>query len=125
MTASMKIKGLLAGVATFALIGTAMAQGAAVDKSKSAPVGAGQQSTQGTPMGTTGTPGGGTMPNQPTMNSGTAVAPSTMPSSSMNTSSGGSTAGSTMSTDTTMASNTGGRKMKHKMKHRRARADRN
>jgi hypothetical protein len=118
MTASMKIKGLLAGVVTFALIGTAMAQGATTDKSKSAPIGAGQQSTQGTPMGTTGTPGGAPA-MKPSMNSSTAAAPS----SSMTTSSGGSAAGSTMSSDTSMASNTGARQTK--MKHRRARADRN
>jgi hypothetical protein len=121
MTASMKIKGLLAGAATFALIGTAMAQGTPPDKSKSAPVGAGQQSTQGTPMGTTGTPGGAPA-MKPSMNSGTAAAPSSsMPSSSMTTSSGGNAAGSAMSSDTSMASNTGGRNMKQ----RRARADRN
>lgn len=119
MTASMKFKGLLAGVATFALIGTAMAQGAAVDKSKSAPVGAGQQSTQGTPMGTTGTPGGAPA-MKPSTNSGTAAAPSSsMPSSNMTTS-GGSAAGSTMSSDTPMAANTGTRTTQ-----RRARADRN
>lgn len=117
MTASMKIKGLLAGVATFALIGTAMAQGVPTDKSKSAPIGAGQQSTQGTPMGTTGTPAGGAPAMKPSMNTGTAAAPST----STTTSSGGSAAGSTMSSDTSMAANTGARKKTQ----RRARADRN
>ena len=54
MTASQQIKGLLAGVATFALIGTAIAQGTPPDPTRSAPVGAGQQSSQQTPMGTTG-----------------------------------------------------------------------
>lgn len=116
MTASMKLKGLLAGIATVGLIGTAMAQGAAVDKSKSAPVGAGQQSTQGTPMGTTGTPGGAPG-GAPAMNPSTAAAPATMPSSSMTTSSGGSAAGSTMTNDTAMAA--------PNRTQRRARADRN
>lgn len=60
MTASKHLKGLLAGVATVALLGTAMAQGNPPNPAvKSAPVGAGQQSTQQTPMGTTGTPTGG------------------------------------------------------------------
>ena len=59
MTASKQFKGLLAGVAAVTLIGTAMAQGTPPNPAiKSAPVGAGQQSTQKTPMGDTGTPTG-------------------------------------------------------------------
>lgn len=114
MTASKKLKVLLAGVATFALIGTAFAQGTPPDASKSAPVGAGQRSTQGTPMGTTGTPvGGGATASQPTT-SGNTTAAAPAPSTS-----GGSTAGSTMTADNSMA------KAPRKGMQRKARADRN
>lgn len=59
MSASHQIKGLLAGLATVAAMGTAFAQGTPPNPNVSNPaVGAGQQSSQGTPMGTTGTQGG-------------------------------------------------------------------
>ena len=86
MTASTKIRGLLAGVAGIALIGAAIAQGTPPNPaSNNAPTGAGQQSSQSTPMGTTGTPaGGGTAAAGGTSGSGamgptgsTAAAPST------------------------------------------------
>jgi hypothetical protein len=115
MTASNQLKSLLAGVATVALIGSAMAQGNPPNPAvKSAPVGAGQQSSQGTPMGTTGTPAGGgaaTAAGSTSTNTGSA--------STSGTTSGASSAGSTMSsstTDTTMAASSG---------KRRVRADRN
>lgn len=60
MTASNTLKTLLAGLATVAVVGTAMAQGTPpTTASPNAATGAGQQSTQGTPMGTTGVGGGG------------------------------------------------------------------
>lgn len=59
MSASIHFKGLLAGIATVAVVGTAMAQGTPPNTNVTNPaVGAGQQSSQQTPMGTTGTPGG-------------------------------------------------------------------
>ena len=63
MTASQQLKGLLAGLATVAVVGTAVAQSAPPNSGVANPAtGAGQRSTQNTPMGTTGTPGatGGT-----------------------------------------------------------------
>lgn len=61
MTASNTLKTLLAGLATVAVVGTAMAQGTPpTTASPNAATGAGQQSSQGTPMGTTGVGGGGT-----------------------------------------------------------------
>jgi hypothetical protein len=60
MTASITLKTLLAGLATVAVVGTAMAQGTPpTTASPNAATGAGQQSSQGTPMGTTGVGGGG------------------------------------------------------------------
>ena len=50
-----QLKGLLAGIATVAVVGTAMAQGTPPNSNVTNPaVGAGQQSSQGTAMGTTG-----------------------------------------------------------------------
>ncbi|MFN3437492.1 MAG: proteophosphoglycan ppg4 [Acidovorax sp.] len=60
MTASNTLKTLLAGLATVAVVGTAIAQGTPpTTASPNAATGAGQQSSQGTPMGTTGVGGGG------------------------------------------------------------------
>lgn len=60
MTASTTLKTLFAGLATVAVVGTAMAQGTPpTTASPNAATGAGQQSSQGTPMGTTGVGGGG------------------------------------------------------------------
>ncbi len=54
MTASTTFKTLLAGLATVAVVGTAVAQGTPPAPAPNAPIGAGQQSSQGTPMGSTG-----------------------------------------------------------------------
>jgi hypothetical protein len=109
MTASRHIKGLLAGVAAVAVIGTAMAQGNPPNPAvKSAPTGAGQQSSQNTPMGTTGTPAGGSTATGAT--AGTA-------SSSSTTGAGTSMGSSSTSADTSTAVT--------KRPMRTARADRN
>lgn len=116
MTASTTIKALFAGVATVALIGTAMAQGNPPNPAvKNAPSGAGQQSSQQTPMGTTGTPAGG------------AMAPgSTTGTSNMGTSSTSNTTGSTsMGSGSTSADTTVAAAPKTKRHMRKARADRN
>ena len=119
MTASRQFKSLLAGAAAVALMGTAMAQGNPPNPAiKSAPIGAGQQSSQKTPMGETGTQGTtGAM-------AGTSSATST---GSTSTTAGSTTTGTSMGSsssmgDTTMASSTtaGTRHAK-----RRMRADRN
>lgn len=98
MIASKLIKSLLTGVAAVALIGTAMAQGSPPNPAKSAPIGAGQQSTQGTPMGVTGTPSGG-----PTA-TGSTAAGSTSGSMNMGTASnsGSTSSGSSMGSGTSM-----------------------
>lgn len=123
MTASKQLKGLLAGAAAVALIGTAMAQGNPPNPAvKNPAVGAGQQSSQQTPMGTTGTPGGGAMatgsgsstPMGTASTSGTANAPMPM-------NSGSSMGSSSSSADTTMASAS----QQPKRRVRMARADRN
>lgn len=54
MTASNTFKTLLAGLATVAVVGTAVAQGTPPAPAPNAATGAGQQSSQATPMGTTG-----------------------------------------------------------------------
>ena len=125
MTTSRHIKGLLAGVAATAVMGTAMAQGNPPNPAvKSAPVGAGQQSSQKTPMGETGTPANG-----PTSGSGstgssmgsTSNNGSTGSTSSMGSTGGGTSMGASSSSDASMASSSdGGRSSK-----RRMRADRN
>lgn len=91
MTASTQFKGVLAGLAAVALAGAALAQSTPPNPAAKDPaVGAGQQSTQGTPMGTTGTPGGSSANN-------------TMSGSSSSTTMGAS--GSTTTTDTTQTDN--------------------
>jgi hypothetical protein len=138
MTASTTLKALFAGAATVALIGTALAQGNPPNPAvKNAPTGAGQQSSQQTPMGTTGTPAGGAMApgstsgtrsnmgssNMGTSNMGTSntgnMATSNMGTSST-TGSGSSMGSSSTSADTTMAS-----APRAKRHVRKARADRN
>ncbi|MBE7368531.1 hypothetical protein [Ramlibacter pallidus] len=108
---SLKILTAVAAAATFSL---AFAQGTPPQPASNPAVGQGQQSSQSTPMGSTGTPGG----------SGTAAQGSTAGSTagSTGTSSGtmssGSTAGATSGSGT-MSSDTGATTT------RRARADRN
>lgn len=131
MTSSKLIQSLVAGAAAFALVGTALAQGTAANPAvKNPATGAGQQSTQNTPMGTTGTPGGsGTMAtgtgvtsgstmsgstNTAPMNSGTAAAARSSGSTS------GTSMGSTSAGAGTDMASTGG-----KRSTRRPRADRN
>ena len=96
MTASTQLKGLLAGLAAVAIAGSAFAQATPPNPAAKDPAtGAGQQSTQTTPMGTTGTPA-----------TGAGAAPSTM----------GASGSSTTAADTTAAPGT---------TRRTARADRN
>ena len=125
MTSSTQLKGLLVGFAAVALIGTAMAQGNPPNPAvKSAPVGAGQRSSQGTPMGDTGTPTGGSAATGSTStNMGSTNMGSTNNSTNMgSTSNSGTSMGSSSSSaDTSMAPM--GRTAKRTK--RMARADRN
>ena len=129
MTASNQIKGLLAGVAAVAMIGTAMAQGNPPNPAvNNAPSGAGQQSTQGTPMGTTGTPSGSPSTNMGSTNTNMGSTNTNMGATNMGSTSPAGTTGSAssmgasgMSTDTSMTANSGGTKRNMRM----ARADRN
>lgn len=100
MTVSTITKGLL-GLATVAVMGAALAQGTPPNPNVTNPaVGAGQQSSQNTPMGTTGTQGAATATTGSTAGStSTGSSASTM----------GASADTSMSTGTT----------------RRQRADRN
>jgi hypothetical protein len=120
MIASKQLKGLLAGIAAVALVGTAMAQGNPPNPAvKSAPTGAGQQSSQQTPMGTTGTPTGSGAATTGSTASGSSS--TTGSSASSGSTSGGTAMGATSSgatSDTSMASSGGKSK-------RRMRADRN
>lgn len=133
MTASKQLKGLLAGLATVAVVGTAIAQGTPPNPNKANPAtGAGQQSSQQTPMGMTGVqPSGaatatsgasGTTGSSSTMGaSGSTSGSASTPSAASSPSTSGSTSGSSSTmgagpTDTTTSGTTGGRA---------ARADRN
>ena len=134
MTTSKFIKSLIAGAAAVALVGTAVAQGTAANPAvKNPATGAGQQSSQNTPMGTTGTPGGSGsnatgsgMSGGSTMSGSTNTAPMNSGSTSGGMSSGmssGSTSGSSMGATSAGSGTdmgTGGQRST-----RRARADRN
>lgn len=125
MIASNQIKGLLAGFAAVAFIGTAMAQGSPPNPAiKSAPIGAGQQSSQSTPMGVTGTPAGGSSATGSTAagstSGGSNKGSTNAGSSNMgSTSSGTSMGSSSTSADTSMTPRSA------KRSKRMARADRN
>ncbi|MES2940692.1 MAG: proteophosphoglycan ppg4 [Pseudomonadota bacterium] len=115
MNASIQLKTLVASLAAVAFVGTALAQGNPPNPSVSNPAqGAGQQSSQTTPMGTTGTPGG----------SGSTMGASTPTTGS--TAGSGTTMGASSSTDTSAAATTTTTK-KSKVKAKRkhvARSDR-
>lgn len=124
MSASTQFKGLLAGLAAVAIAGSAIAQSTPPNPASKDPVtGAGQQSTQVTPMGSTGTPAGG---------SKAAGATSGSADSATLGASGSSTAGSssTASDSATMgasgtSANTGAASTTAGSSSRTARADRN
>jgi hypothetical protein len=114
-----------------ATVGLAFAQGTPPKPAANPAVGAGQQSSQNTPMGTTGTPSGGGGMAQGSTRSGGSSASSAASSGAMSSGSSagstGSSAGSTGSSGgSTMAADTGSGsgKSSHR-KHRKARADRN
>jgi hypothetical protein len=115
MSAKTSVKGMLAGLAALAIAGTALAQGNPPNPAVKDPaVGAGQQSSKTTPMGTTGTPAGGSAAAGSTGSSSTMGASGTTPSTSSSSSSAtpaDTSASTSASTDTTSS--------------RRARADRN
>lgn len=88
MTASNSLKAFIAGFATVAVVGTAIAQSNPPSPANPNPAtGAGQQSSQNTPMGSTGTQGATGTPQGNTMGSG-------MNNSNNNTMGSGNSAGS-------------------------------
>ena len=135
------LKGLLAGIAAVAVAGAAIAQSTPPNPTAKDPsVGAGQRSTQNTPMGSTGTPtnsgSAGATGSRSTGSAGGSTGGSTMNSSGSTTGSSMGASGSSTdtSTTTTKSSDTmsssdskttiSGRRIK-KAKSRKARADRN
>jgi hypothetical protein len=110
----------LVAAAAAATLSLAFAQGVPPKPAANPAVGAGQRSTEGTPMGMTGTPGGGAMAQGTTTGSTAASA----------TAGGSMSTGATMSTGSgTRASSTmnsgGGKHKQHaKRKHHKAKADR-
>ena len=123
---------ILAAIAATATVSLAMAQGVPPKPAADPAVGAGQRSTQNTPMGSTGTPGGagaGASAQGSTAGSSAATTTGNTGSSTGSSSSGSMNSGSSMnssspstSSSDTMASdsNTTGKKSK-----RVAKADRN
>jgi hypothetical protein len=88
---SIKFKGVLAGLAAVAVVGAAVAQGNPPNPAVKDPAtGAGQQSTQGTSMGATGTPAP----------SGTALGAGSTTGSTGGTTAGSASSGSSLSSDT-------------------------
>ena len=114
----------LAAAVVAATASLAFAQSTPPQPATNPAVGAGQRSTQNTPMGTTGTPGGGGAAAQGSTAGSTAG--STGAASSSGSMSSGSTAGAAAGSSgtgsTTMAAGTGSGGSKSS---RRARADRN
>lgn len=107
----------LVAAAAAATLSLSFAQGVPPRPAANPAVGAGQRSPEGTPMGTTGTPGNGAMAQGTTSGS---MAASTTASGSMN----GTTMGSETRASSSMNS-AGGRHHHAKRKHhRRAKADR-
>lgn len=112
---------LVAAIAA-ATVSLAFAQGTPPRPAADAATGAGQRSTQGTPMGTTGTPGGGGAAAQGSMagRAAATTAGSTGTTGSSAAMNSGTTAGATAAADT------GTRKVaKKSSKKRVAKADRN
>lgn len=92
MTTSNAMKALLAGMATVALVGTAVAQGNPPTTASPNPAtGAGQQSSQNTPMGTTGTSGGSNAGSASSAASGSKAGSSGTSGASMGASGAGDT----------------------------------
>ena len=119
MNASNPLKTLLAGLATVAVVGTAIAQSNPPSTaSPNAATGAGQQSSQNTPMGTTGTgtgaSGTGTTGSGSTMGSGSSSGTSGSSGSGMGSSgaSGSMGSGSTMGSGSSDTGRTSGRPMR-------------
>lgn len=108
---------ILAAVAAAATVSLAFAQGTPPQPASDPAVGAGQRSTQATPMGATGTPGSGGAAAQGSTAGSSAGAAGT--TSSMPANSGSSMSGSSSDTGSTMSSSTSGSGT------RPARADRN
>lgn len=105
---------ILAAVAAATTVSLAFAQGTPPQPASNPAVGAGQRSTQETPMGTTGTPGG----------SGAAAQGSTAGSAASGTMNSGSMSGSTGS-DSSMGASGSGSTMDSGSSTRSPRADRN
>lgn len=130
---------LLAGLMAIAFAGAAVAQSNPPNPAAKDPaIGAGQQSTKSTPMGSTGTPTNGSTASGAAMNSGSTGSSSTMNSGTSGSSMGASgTSGSstdtsattTKSTETTTTtasdSKSSGKKVTKHTKSKKARADRN
>lgn len=117
------LKILVAAVAS-ATVTLAIAQGVPPRPATDPAVGAGQRSTQNTPMGTTGTPGGGGAAAQGSTagSAAASTAGSTGASGSMNS---GAAASATPSGGGSMAAGTGTTTAKAKKSAKRAKADRN
>ena len=114
MISSKTIRGAWAGLAALAIAGTAIAQSTPPNPAAKDPaVGAGQQSSQSTPMGSTGTPAGGSTPSGSTGAAGSTGSGST--SADTGSTGAGSTMGASGASDTTTRRGT----------TRTARADRN
>lgn len=112
---------ILAAAIAATTVSFAMAQGTPPKPASDPAVGAGQRSTQNTPMGTTGTPSGAGAMAQGS-SAGSTAASTAGTAGSMNS---GSTMSAAPSGSSTMASDTHTTTKKHKKSKRVAKADRN
>ena len=117
---------ILAAAICAASVGLAFAQGVPPRPATNAAIGAGQRSPEGTPMGTTGTPGGNGAMAQGSSAGSTAATSAANTGATMSNSTGSSmNSGASTSNTTSMASGTHHSKKSKKAKHHVAKADRN
>ncbi|NPC56289.1 proteophosphoglycan ppg4 [Caenimonas soli] len=125
MSASTQFKGVFAGLAALAIAGSAIAQGNPPNAAVKDPaVGAGQQSSQTTPMGSTGTPAGGSTAAGASTTSGSTAAGASSTTGSSGSTMSGSTGGSS-TTGTSMGASGAASTDTAASGSRTARADRN
>jgi hypothetical protein len=121
---------ILAAAAAAATVSLAMAQGVPPKPAADPAIGAGQRSTQNTPMGTTGTPGSKSGAMAQGSYSGSTAAPTTGNMGASGSMNSGSSMNSTSNDSSTMASSSSGSSTHKTTKHKKsskkmAKADRN
>ena len=116
---------LAAAALCAASVGLAFAQGVPPRPATNAAVGAGQRSPEGTPMGTTGTPGGNGAMAQGSSAGSAAATSAASTGATMSSTNSSMNSGMSTSNTTSMSGGTHHAKKSKKHKHHVAKADRN